>query len=705
MNVSRRKFLILLLLLGLVTPTIAEAVPFERGDLFASLSNGNVAHYSPTGTLKGVYNVAGGETPPAGGEISTGMALDAVGNLYVTRYSAFKLAKLDNNGNLLNSNMVTGLYAPQSVAIDQSGHIYVGNLYAGLRKYDSLGNYLGTITPNRIEFFDLSLDESTIFYGNGSDVRRVSNSIPGMPGADFASDLFPRVFGMRLRTNGEWLVANQNDIKRLSPNGLIMAMYDVPGEDQWFALTLDPDGITFWAASYNGSSIYRFDIATGQIVTKFSTGDTKVGGLAICSLGTGSAATPAAPSGVIVTTHSTSEISVRWTDNSTTESSFNIERCSNEGCYNIFVQHNVTSYLDTGLTSGTIYSYRVRATNSAGNSAWSNSAATTTHTAAAPTPPTALATTVVSPFEIRLTWTDNSTTETSFQIERCSGAGCSNFGPIATVDANIVSWRNTGLMPSTTYTYRVRAFNGPSNSAYSNTAAATTAAGANVWFLPSSAHAAGTSGAFYTTDLTVAHLGGTDTTFTLKFLGHDQDGSSGPEHTFSLAAGRSVTLGDVLGSVFGESNSYGAIRVSSPSSSLVVVSQTSSTGFGGTFGQGVPAATPEDLVRSGASRAIVGIREDGAFRTNLMLCNATVAALVVDVSLVAADGLTLGSKQYTLQPLGMTQVARVVRDLGISSDVAGARLVLSTSTPGGYFVAYASAIDNVTNDPRTLLAR
>lgn len=280
---------LVLLLLGLLVPKIAIAVQFERGDVFASLSNGNVAHYSPSGVLKSVYNVGGSEAPPPGGEIATGMAFDSAGNLYVTRYSAFKLAKFAPNGNLLNSNLASGLYAPQSVAVDRGGNIYVGNLYAGLRKYNASGAFLGTITSNRIEFFDLSQDESTIFYGDGTDVRRASNSVPGTPGPDFASDLFPRIFAMRLRTNGEWLVANQNDIKRLSPNGAVMTTYDVANENQWFALNLDPDGTTFWAASYNGSTIYRFDIATGQTVMTIGTRDTKVGGLAIYSAG------PAAP--------------------------------------------------------------------------------------------------------------------------------------------------------------------------------------------------------------------------------------------------------------------------------------------------------------------------------------------------------------------------------------------------------------------------
>jgi hypothetical protein len=94
-----------------------------------------------------------------------------------------------------------------------------------------------------------------------------------------------------------------------------------------------------------------------------------------------------------------------------------------------------------------------------------------------PTPPeapTALTATAVSRTQINLAWLDKSGNETGFKIERCKGSTCTNFSQIATVGANVKSYSNTRLTKNTTYRYRIRAYNAAGNSAYSNTASATT---------------------------------------------------------------------------------------------------------------------------------------------------------------------------------------------------------------------------------------
>lgn len=228
------------------------------------------------------------------------------------------------------------------------------------------------------------------------------------------------------------------------------------------------------------------------------------------------------------------------------------------------------------------------------------------------------------------------------------------------------------------------------------------------WILPSSAHAPGAGGAFYTTTLTVANTGTTSAGVTLKFLGHDKDGTAGATSTLNLAAGASVTYADVLGSLFGVTTSdYGAILISAGTTSLNVVGQTSTPnpGGAGTFGQSVPALASADLVTSGSRRTIAAVSDDTTFRTNLILTNATSSPVTVSLTLLDSSGATLGSSTVPLLPLEMTQIGAVGRSLAGGANVTNATLVLTTSTSGGAFAAYASVIDNGTNDPRTLLAR
>lgn len=91
-----------------------------------------------------------------------------------------------------------------------------------------------------------------------------------------------------------------------------------------------------------------------------------------------------------------------------------------------------------------------------------------------PLAPSDLTATATAGIQINLTWHDNSSDELGFRIERSLDGF--NFGEIATVGANITSFADTNLLPSTLYFYRVSAFNNLGNSDVSNIAFAQTPA-------------------------------------------------------------------------------------------------------------------------------------------------------------------------------------------------------------------------------------
>jgi len=92
-----------------------------------------------------------------------------------------------------------------------------------------------------------------------------------------------------------------------------------------------------------------------------------------------------------------------------------------------------------------------------------------------PAAPSGLIATAISTGQIDLSWTDNATDEDGFYIQRSEDN--SNWSLIDTVGADVTAYSDLTVFPSTTYYYRVRAYNSSGSSAYSNTASATTPAG------------------------------------------------------------------------------------------------------------------------------------------------------------------------------------------------------------------------------------
>jgi hypothetical protein len=91
--------------------------------------------------------------------------------------------------------------------------------------------------------------------------------------------------------------------------------------------------------------------------------------------------------------------------------------------------------------------------------------------AQSPNPPSNLAAGAASPSQINLSWWDNSNNEDGFKIERWNG---SSWGQINAVGPSVTTYTDSGLAPSTTYFYQVRAYNSIGDSGYSNQSSATT---------------------------------------------------------------------------------------------------------------------------------------------------------------------------------------------------------------------------------------
>ncbi|HET6251018.1 MAG TPA: fibronectin type III domain-containing protein, partial [Tepidisphaeraceae bacterium] len=185
---------------------------------------------------------------------------------------------------------------------------------------------------------------------------------------------------------------------------------------------------------------------------------------------------PSAPSNVVTTARSTSRIDLSWTNNSADATGYIVQRSSGGADFiTVGTPSGIgsTQFSDTGLVEGITYTYRVEAVDTSTMSAFSPTVSSVTLPAA----PTGLEA-AASGLQVTVTWNDNSSSETSFQVQRSSdnGANWSTLMPSAPANAtSTATYVDSTPSQGATYTYRVKAVNSGGSSAYTGTAQATIA--------------------------------------------------------------------------------------------------------------------------------------------------------------------------------------------------------------------------------------
>ncbi len=154
-------------------------------------------------------------------------------------------------------------------------------------------------------------------------------------------------------------------------------------------------------------------------------------------------------------------ITLAWKDNANNETAFRILRSTTAGGATtaLTAPANSTSYTDSAVAANTTYYYRIQAVNGVANGDLSAQVSARTLSAASvPAAPFNLVTSDLTPYTVRLSWSDSSSNEDYFIVEQSSN-------PVTTwteVDRPAFNSTTTEievLTPNTSYSLRVRAVN------------------------------------------------------------------------------------------------------------------------------------------------------------------------------------------------------------------------------------------------------
>ena len=177
------------------------------------------------------------------------------------------------------------------------------------------------------------------------------------------------------------------------------------------------------------------------------------------------------PVGLTALTQSSSTGLIEWQDINENETGFAVERKVAGGEYEAITQlfANSSEYTDTGLSPGTEYIYRIRATRPGEVSEWSNEAVIESFDES-PNGPSELMVVLAAYNRIELKWADRSAVEDGYHVERQDITSGGGYVTIGTLEKSVTNYLDRGVSPENQYSYRVRAYNESGLSPYSNAA-------------------------------------------------------------------------------------------------------------------------------------------------------------------------------------------------------------------------------------------
>ncbi len=222
---------------------------------------------------------------------TTGSVFDSHNNFYVTDDSNGSISEFSSSGAPMGQ-FATGLTNPESLVFDSSGNLYVGQQSTPyIAEFSPSGQRMADIGPLNSDLFgddwiDLSSDQCTFYYtSEGTNVMRYDKCTnPPSQLSNFNQTPLPGAgaYQLKILANNDVLVADSSAVLLLDPSGNVIQTYScaslptpqggAPCQGLLFAVSVDPNGTSFWTGDAQSGDVWHIDLGTGNVLRSFATG-------------------------------------------------------------------------------------------------------------------------------------------------------------------------------------------------------------------------------------------------------------------------------------------------------------------------------------------------------------------------------------------------------------------------------------------------
>jgi len=250
------------------------------------------------------------------------------------------------------------------------------------------------------------------------------------------------------------------------------------------------------------------------------------------------------------------------------------------------------------------------------------------------------------------------------------------------------------------YNWKLTVSDSANNNCYKNGTISVTEeppAYSDYYIVPASAHSPGAFGSYWKTGLSICNFSSSSQNINLALLKAGQDNSNPQNKNYTIQKDSCIGFDDILYNEFNYEGA-GALKISANADKLKISSRTYNDDPSGTYGQFIQGFHQSNLLSKGEVGYLIYLHKINNFRTNIGFSSLSSNSILITLKLYNSNGVKLAEKNINLLPYGYEQENDIFGQFGIN-DISYGYAIVSSTSDGALYIAYASVVDNNSNDP------